>query len=173
MPVSGVPQAGQASNAESAASIGMRASCRNRVPVETAGRADYHAAMNGDAAKSLRVVERAGPACRVVLRGRTGGGSDTWVLGGYRGATLPDALEDARLEAESPGRYRIRAAQGNFEFAAAAADCIAERPSMFGNLHRPFALRTGERLAARVLLALLRLPGGARLLRRWHAGRTA
>jgi hypothetical protein len=52
-----------------------------------------------------------------------------------------------------------------------AVDRIALRPSLFLELHRPFALGAGERLAARGLLALLRLPGGARLLRAWHARR--
>jgi len=50
---------------------------------------------------------------------------------------------------------------------------IAGRPELFARLHRPFALGRGERVAARVLLALLRLPGGAALLLRWHAGRGA
>ena len=50
---------------------------------------------------------------------------------------------------------------------------IAARPDLYAELHRPFALSRGERLAARILLALLRLPGGAGLLRRWHARRAA
>jgi hypothetical protein len=50
---------------------------------------------------------------------------------------------------------------------------IVERPELYERLHRPFALGRGERLAARVLLALLRLPGGAGLLRRWHARRSS
>ncbi len=56
---------------------------------------------------------------------------------------------------------------------ARAVDRIALRPSLFRELHRPFALGAGERVAARCLLALLRLPGGARLLRAWHARRGA
>jgi len=50
---------------------------------------------------------------------------------------------------------------------------VAERPELFAKLHQPFALGRGERTAARVLLALLRLPGGAGLLLRWHARRGA
>jgi hypothetical protein len=50
---------------------------------------------------------------------------------------------------------------------------IVERPELFALLHRPFELARGERLAARMLLALLRLPGGAGLLLRWHARRGA
>lgn len=52
-------------------------------------------------------------------------------------------------------------------------DRIEMRPSLFRDLHRPFALGAGERTAARVLLALLRLPGGAKLLRAWHSKRSA
>lgn len=48
---------------------------------------------------------------------------------------------------------------------------IETRPSLFEPLHRPFAPGTGELLVARALLALLRLPGGASLLCRWHAMR--
>lgn len=56
-----------------------------------------------------------------------------------------------------------------------ASECfqIVERPELFARLHQPFALGRGERMAARALLALLRLPGGARLLRRWHVRRGA
>lgn len=50
---------------------------------------------------------------------------------------------------------------------------IVERPELFAMLHQPFALGRGERMAARVLLALLRLPGGAALLLRWLAWRGA
>lgn len=48
---------------------------------------------------------------------------------------------------------------------------IVERPGLFATLHQPFELGRAERIAARVLLALLRLPGGAGLLLRWHARR--
>ena len=50
---------------------------------------------------------------------------------------------------------------------------IVARPDLYAELHRPFALGRAERIAARVLLAMLRLPGGASLLRRWHARRSA
>ena len=64
--------------------------------------------------------------------------------------------------------YHVRMRQ------SASADFqIVERPDLYADLHRPFALGRGERLAVRVLLALLRLPGGAGLLRRWHARRGA
>ena len=96
VPVRRVPQAGQASNSESAAPKGMRASCRIGAGVSLR--------MPGDAPKEFRVVET--------------------------------------------------------------------RIDLYAELHRPFALGAGDRLAARALLALLRLPVGARLLRAWHARRS-
>jgi hypothetical protein len=151
----------------------MCASCRNRVPVEAGSAADYHLPMSGDATNELRVVERAGPAQRVVLRADAAGRADLWVFGGFEGPALPAAFAGARVESLGGGRYRIAAAQGDLDFSARAADRIEMRPSLFDALHRPFALGTGDRLAARALLALLRLPGGARLLRSWHARRGA
>lgn len=56
---------------------------------------------------------------------------------------------------------------------AQGTDRIAMRPSLFADLHRPFALGAGEKFAARCLLALLRLPGGTKLLRAWHARRSS
>ncbi|HET8692800.1 MAG TPA: hypothetical protein VFM30_11760 [Steroidobacteraceae bacterium] len=128
--------------------------------------------MSGDAAIAWRVVERAGPARRVVLRSGSADDDELWVLGGYRGPELPATLEGAKLESLGGGRHRITAAEGRYEFSAEAVDRIAERPGLFEALHRPFRLGGGERLAARALLALLRLPGGAKLLRLWHAGRS-
>jgi hypothetical protein len=150
----------------------MRASCRNRAPVETGCVADYHLRMTGDATSELRVIERAGPARRVVLRADAAGGADLWVLGGFEGRDLPAALGRARLGPLGGDRYRIASGQGNFDFSARAVDRIEMRPILFEALHRPFALGVGDRLAARALLALLRMPGGAKLLRLWHARRS-
>ena len=150
----------------------MRASCRNRAAVETGCAADYHRRMSGDATSEARVIERAGPARRVVLRAAAAGCEDLWVLGGFEGPSLPATLERARLETLGGDRYRIASAQGNYDFSARAVDRIALRPALFEPLHRDFALGSFDRLAARALLALLRLPGGAKLLRRWHARRT-
>lgn len=128
--------------------------------------------MTGDATNELRVVERAGPARRVVLRAATGTDADLWVLGGYEGPKLPDALGLPRIESRGNGNYRLESDRGNLEFTARAIDRIAMRPSLFDALHRPFALGARDRFVARALLALLRLPGGARLLRFWHARQT-
>jgi len=128
--------------------------------------------MSGDATSELRVVERAGPARRVVLRADAAGGADLWVFGGYEGPALPDSLGRTKPEQLAEMRYRVVAAGDGFEFRASVADRIAMRPSLFEALHRPFALGFRDRFAARTLLALLRLPGGAKLLRRWHSRRS-
>jgi hypothetical protein len=116
----------------------MRASCRNAPEVVTPRCADYHRRMPGDASQSMRIVERAGRAGRVVLR------------------------ESGRGDSEA----LVQDAEGQ------TIERIEMRPSLYADLHRPFAPGTGEKLAARCLLALLRLPGGAKLLRAWHARRS-
>jgi hypothetical protein len=72
-----------------------------------------------------------------------------------------------RADARGDGEVLVQDGEGR------TVERIETRPSLFEELHRPFALGAGERLAARGLLALLRLPGGAKLLRAWHARRGA
>jgi hypothetical protein len=69
--------------------------------------------------------------------------------------------------------WQLSSDQGQFEFESAAVERIEARPALYASLHRPFALSASDQLALRFLLALLRLPGGAGLLRRWHAWRSA
>jgi hypothetical protein len=94
----------------------------------------------------------------------------------YQGPELPAALTDPVVETlgdsdRAPRSWRIRCAEGRFEFRALAVEQIEECPALYEPLHRPFRLSTSDRLAVRILLWLLRLPGGAALLRRWHAHR--
>ena len=94
----------------------------------------------------------------------------------YQGPALPAALTDPVVEAlrdpdRAPRSWRISCAEGRFEFRALAVEQLEECPALYEPLHRPFRLGTSDRLAVRVLLWLLRLPGGAGLLRRWHAHR--
>jgi hypothetical protein len=109
----------------------------------------------------------------VQWRAADGDASDAIVASDYRGSEPPPSLTDPRLEARGSGDWRLAAEEGSYDFSAHAVDAIAMRPGLFAALHRPFELTTRERLAARFLLALLRLPGGARLLRHWHAKRSA
>jgi hypothetical protein len=89
-----------------------------------------------------------------------------------------DATAEHRVPERSGSATRIFVrAVGNGDadlevHGAQSVDRIEIRPSLFTDLHRPFALGAGERFAARCLLALLRLPGGAKLLRAWHARRS-
>lgn len=120
------------------------------------------------AARVYQVIERAGPADRLILRDAAS--AESWVIGGYRGPTLPDELTNPALVVNGRG-WRLTSSEGAFDFDARAVDRLVERPALFDAMHQPFALKTSDRIAVRVLLWLLRLPGGARLLRRWHARR--
>jgi hypothetical protein len=130
--------------------------------------------MPASASQDFRLIDRAGPGQRVVMRKDAEGGSGFLVISGFRGAPLPDTISSPRIESRGgPDSWRMVASEGTFDFEARAVDQIEARPSLFAGLHRPFALSAGDRFAARCLLALLRLPGGARLLRLWHARRSA
>lgn len=120
-----------------------------------------------------RLIERAGPGRRVRWLAGDGPVRATIVASDYRGAEPPATLTEARVESRGSGVWRIASREGPFEFSARAVDAIEMRPALFAALHRPFMLAARERVAARCLLALLRLPGGARLLRSWHAKRAA
>lgn len=97
------------------------------------------------------------------------------VLSGYRGAELPESLSDVRLQAEEgdqpPRRWRMSAREGTFEFRANSVEDQASRAGAFDALLSPYALGPRDRRMVRLLLGLLRLPGGAWLLRAWHASR--
>lgn len=112
------------------------------------------------------------------MRFRNGGGDRERFLdiSGLQGVVLPAVLTDPGLEAigdpeRSPRSWRIQSIEGRFEFQALAVQMIEECPALYAPLHQPFSLSTADRLAVRILLWLLRLPGGAGLLRRWHAHR--
>lgn len=173
-PVNRVPQAGQASNSASPALMRMRASCRNARAVVTACAADYHLRMPASASRDFRLIDRTGPGQRAVMRNAAEGRSDFLVISGFRGSPLPDTITNPRMETRGgPESWRMVGSQGTFDFEARAVDEIEIQPALYQELHRPFVLTTGDRFAVRCLLALLRLPGGARLLRLWHASRSA
>ena len=128
--------------------------------------------MPGDAVTSFRLVDGAGPAQRALLRAETPGCSEILVIGGYQGPALPAQIGNPKVEPRAGGGFRIISEQGVLDFDARTIDRIEMRPALFEALHRPFAVGAGDRLAIRVLLGLLRLPGGAKLLRLWHARRS-
>jgi hypothetical protein len=176
-PASRLPQDGQASNSASGARALMDASCRNAPAVVTVIAADYHlhmAAMHST--ETFRVVDRAGGSHRLWLRSEGGDRITHIAAAGYQGPSLPEAMTNPvlhRQEGAGPRSCRLETDQGRFEFESASFERIEARPMLFAGLHRPFALSAIDRLAVRFLLMLLRLPGGAGLLRRWHASRTA
>ena len=92
---------------------------------------------------------------------------------GWLAGDLPAVLQDPSFEPlqADGGRWRLVQAGRASEFVAAGVTLFEPAPELLESLGAPFALRRRERGVARVLLALLRLPGGARLLRAWHARR--
>jgi hypothetical protein len=137
--------------------------------------ADYHLPMSvAENPNDYRLVERDGPAGRRVLERRAADGRELLVIARCRGGAWPDRLSDAILRPQaSDGRWRLTSTEGSFEFETSGIDRVSLRPGLYGPLHERFALNAWDRLAIRVLLAFLRLPGGAKLLRRWHSRRNA
>lgn len=106
----------------------------------------------------------------------SGGRRRTVVIARYQGPELPATLTGPAVETvghagRMPQSWRISCAEGRFEFQARAVELLDECPALYEPLHRSFRLSGSDRLAVRVLLWMLRLPGGAALLRRWHAHR--
>jgi hypothetical protein len=145
----------------------------HRGAVVTERRADYHLPMQSSAVATYRLVERSGPGQRVVLRRDDADRPDLLVIAGFRGATLPEAIAGPRVTSQGAAAWRLEGDGRAIQFEARAVDEIEVRPALYAALHRRFAPGAGDRLAVHVLLALLRLPGGAGLLRRWHARRGA
>jgi hypothetical protein len=99
----------------------------------------------------------------------------TLVIARYLGPRLPVVLTAPAIErigaGHMPQGWHLTSAEGQFEFRALAVEQLDEWPALYEPLHRAFRLSAADRLAVRVLLWLLRIPGGAALLRRWHAHR--
>lgn len=119
------------------------------------------------------VAESGGRGGRVVLRHQAVDATHLIVISGFQGPELPARLTNPAIEPVSAaaGQWRLGCAEGEFCFRARAVDHLSERPALFTPLHQSFALSGTDRVAVRVLLWLLRLPGGARLLRHWHSRR--
>lgn len=94
------------------------------------------------------------------------------VITGYAGPPLPASLGEASLEPAGPDAWRLTAAGETIDFAARGVEVLQPQPGLFDDLLVPFALKRRDRRLVGVLLRLLRLPGGAWLLRRWHAQRS-
>jgi hypothetical protein len=129
---------------------------------------DYSRSMAGIANVPVFRIASRGPAGRLVLRGATPDGAELVVIAGFRGPDLPAMLTDPTLTATGTDRWQLSAAEGTFEFDARGVDRIALRPALYKPLHARFALSRADRVAVRVLLRMLRFPGGARILRWWQ-----
>jgi len=131
----------------------------------------YSLAMPQAAATPVYRVESRGAGERVVIRGETQDGAELIVIAGYRGPKLPVVLTRLELAAAGAGTWRLSSTDGRFDFEARGVDRIALRPALYKPLHGRFALSRADRIAVRVLLGLLRFPGGTRILRWWQRHR--
>lgn len=121
---------------------------------------------------AYRLVESGGPAGRLVLRQEDADVARLIVCSGFEGRLLPAIVTAPKITALDGGRWLLRCCEGTFEFGARGVQHLEQRPSLYEPMHRPFALSRVDRLAIRLLLALLRMPGGTRLLRHWHSRRS-
>lgn len=129
--------------------------------------------IEASAARVFRPVHKGGPAGLVVLQGRTQDAIHWLVIAGFEGSALPAQLTNPAI-APVPGAadsWRLSCDEGDFSLRARSVDRLEERPALFAPMHRRFALSRSDRVAVRVLLWLLRVPGGARMLRHWHEQR--
>ncbi|HEX9707044.1 MAG TPA: hypothetical protein VGA24_05335 [Steroidobacteraceae bacterium] len=129
-----------------------------------------------NALQVFRVVERESAGNRLWMRGEGDDRVIHFAVAGFRGPPFPETITKPVLErrdAAGEQSWRLSCDQGRFDFEAQAVERIETRPALYATLHRPFELSTTDRMAVRLLLALLRLPGGPKLLRLWHARRSA
>jgi hypothetical protein len=115
---------------------------------------------------------RTGAGARVLLPAAEAPAAPCWTLSAYAGDPLPATIHDPRLERlDSPGRWRLACREGSFEFTARAVEVQEALPGLFDEMLAPYALRSRDKRVVRWLLRLVRLPGGAKLLRTWQARR--
>lgn len=97
------------------------------------------------------------------------------VITAYRGPALPQLIHDPRLQpagdSSGPRAWRLGCREGEFAFTARTVEHHEALPRLFDPLLAEFSLRPRDRAVVRVLLRALRLPGGAWLMRAWHASR--
>lgn len=136
----------------------------------------YSPAMTGSSEPQVYRIEPGRLSDPLRYRNAAGNRRRLLTIARYQGPALPAALTNPVVAAlggpsQAPRSWRIDCAEGRFEFRAFVVDQLEECPALYAPLHKPFSLNAADRLAVRVLLWLLRMPGGAALLRLWHANR--
>ena len=121
------------------------------------------------AVTAFRVVERQGPFSRLVLRHRADEATRLIIISGYRGGALPERITQPELAQGTGDDWRLSCAEGVFTFSARGIDRIDLRPGLYEPMHVRFKLSGADRIAIRVLLRMLRFPGGTRVLRWWES----
>jgi hypothetical protein len=147
------------------------AKARARIAVVAPIADDYSQSMSADPAVPIfSLVERDGPCGRRVLRSEAGGNVQFIVIAGFRGPALPERVTRPEIRGGGAGHgWRLSAAEGVFDFQARAVDRIDCHVALYAPLHAQFALSVTDRVAMRLLLRALGLPGGARILCWWQS----
>jgi hypothetical protein len=123
-------------------------------------------------AEGAYLSARTGAGALVLLPAGETRAGPRWIVSAYAGAPLPATIHDPRLERlDTPERWRLACREGRFEFTARAVEVQEALPGLFDEMLAPYALRSRDKRVVRWLLRLVRLPGGARLLRTWQARR--
>lgn len=130
-----------------------------------------------EAAKSRihRALRPADPGRTLLLVPEGDEAAETFVFSEGDCAAIPDTVHGLRVEQVGPVgdrlRWELACDEGRFEVQGRGVEILSSRPQLFDDLLAPYALRRRDRRVVAWLLGLLRLRGGAWLLRAWHSRR--
>jgi hypothetical protein len=147
------------------------------MPQDRRGQHDcYNGAMPGPGkGTAYRVVRPARPGRALVLAPDEGVAAETYVFADCDAGEIPDRLHGLLVEEAGAGgertRWELACDEGRFTLAGRGLEVLVPEPLLFDELLAPFGLRERDRTVVGWLLGLLRLPGGAWLLRAWHTRR--
>lgn len=120
-------------------------------------------------------VHRPASAPILLLEPEAGTSAMRFVIAGFGDGALPARVSSPSIgrasESAAGTRYRLSCNEGEFDFTARGIELLESRPALFDASLARFALRSRDRSVVGWLLRLLRLPGGAWLLRAWHTRR--
>lgn len=122
-----------------------------------------------------RVIRPARAGRPLVLAPNAGTRIETYVFSDCEADGIPDRLHGLLVEEVGSrgnrARWELACEEGRFALEGRGLEVLAAEPHLFDELLTPFALRARDRKVVGWLLRLLRLPGGAWLLRAWHTRR--